>query len=182
MPVAVSAWFDESTESSIRAMWKRLADAGFSRELHDGPYRPHITLALYERIDRAAFVPATRQQLSTWRPFPVVFAGLGVFLNDAPTVYLSVTPSDRLHQLHREVHELLRGRAQGPAPHCLQDSWNPHATLAFALPGATFLEAMDLLRATALPFEGIVDRVGVIETPVEVELETLWLQEAGVKA
>jgi hypothetical protein len=36
-------------------------------------------------------------------------------------------------------------------------------------------KAMDLLSAIALPFEGVVDRVGVIDTPTEVELETAWL-------
>ena len=179
MAVGVSAWFDSATESSIRAMWKLLADAGLSRTLHNGPYRPHITLAVYETVDREAFVPAARQHLLSLRPFRVVFAGLGVFLNDPPTAYLSVTPSDQLHQLHRDVHDLLRTHAQGPAPHCLRDLWNPHATLAFELPGATFPKAMDLLRAIPTPFEGTVDRVGVIDTPAEVELETVWLHEAG---
>jgi 2'-5' RNA ligase len=175
MAIGVSAWFDSATESAIRAMWKQLADAGVSRTLHDGPYRPHVTLAVFETIDREAFVPAIRQHLSSLRPLPVVFAGLGIFLNDPLTVYLSVTPSDRLLHLHRDVHELLRGRAQGPTPYYLQDSWTPHATLAFALPRTMLPKAMDLLSAIALPFEGVVDRLGVIDTPAEVELETAWL-------
>jgi len=57
MAVGVSAWFDSATESSIRAMWKLLADAGLSRTLHDGPYRPHIThamsVSLHERKSKS---------------------------------------------------------------------------------------------------------------------------------
>jgi 2'-5' RNA ligase len=175
MAIGVSAWFDSATESKIRTIWKQLADAGLSRTLHDGPYRPHVTLAVYETIDRASFVPAARQHLSSWRPFPIVFAGLGVFLNDSPTVYLTVTLSNQLHSLHRDVQELLRGRAQGPRAYYLRDAWIPHATLAFALPGPALPKAIDLLRTIVLPLEGTIDRIGVIDTPAEVELETLWL-------
>jgi hypothetical protein len=34
---------------------------------------------------------------------------------------------------------------------------------------------MDVLRAKALPCEGTVNRVGVIDTPAEVERDTVWL-------
>jgi hypothetical protein len=69
---------------------------------------------------------------------------------------------------------LLRGRAQSPVLHYVRNSWNPHATLALELPGSALPQAMDVLRTTALPFEGIVDRVGVIDTSAEIELETVW--------
>jgi len=178
MAIAVSAWFDMQTESRVRDIWWTLAEAGLARTLHDGPYRPHVTLAVYDAIDRREFTATLRARLSALEPFPVVFSGLGAFLNKPPTLFLGVTQSKRLRQIHLGVHELLAAVGSGPVAYHLPDSWNPHCSLALELPGAAFPRAVELLSTLALPFDGMVDRVGIIDTPAEVELEVLPLGAA----
>lgn len=175
MVIGVSAWFDVRTESAVRDIWRMLADAGISRTLHHGPYRPHVTLAVYETIDRPTFTAALRRHLASVRSFPVVFSGLGVFLNNPPTAFLSVTLSERLRQLHCDAHELLEHTGRGAVAYHLRDRWNPHCSLALELPGPTLPKAVEFLRTLSLPFEGLVDRVGIIDTPAEIELDVVPL-------
>lgn len=175
MAIGVSAWFDTRTEVHIRGIWKSLADSNLSRTLHEGPYRPHITLGVYETLDRPSFTTALREAVLCTPSFHVVFAGLGVFLNNPPAAFLTVTVSEHLRQLHCLVHELLSRTGRDPIPFYLADRWNPHCTLAPELLEQSFPKAMQLLSKLSLPFIGVVDRVSIIDTPAEVELDVVHL-------
>lgn len=47
MAYAVSLFFDEPTTAAVRHAWTRMAEAGVSSLLSNGPYCPHLTLAIY---------------------------------------------------------------------------------------------------------------------------------------
>jgi 2'-5' RNA ligase len=173
--IGISAWFDLETEENIRGLWRVLADAGLARALFDGPYRPHVTLGVYHEVDVSELIAALRPQLLSIRPIPIRFAGLGAFLNDPPALCLSVTQSRALNELHSRVHDLFAVLGRGPVAHYLPDAWNPHCTIALELPGRTLPQAVELLSTMALPRGGVIDRVGVIDTPAEIELEALQL-------
>jgi len=173
MAFAVSAWFDAPLESRVRATWRLLSETGLSSVLHEGPYRPHITLGIYEQLDCSAFSGALRRANRGHAGLPVVLPSLGVFNNDSPAIFLGVTVSQALLDLHAGVHRLLTAHGQGAFAYYLPGRWNPHCTLAPAMEPTKLARAMILLNEMKLPLVGSIERLGIIETPAEVELEAI---------
>lgn len=173
MAFAVSAWFDAALEGRVRAIWRLLSERSLSSALHDGPYRPHITLGICEELDRSAFSGALRRAIEAHASLPVILPSLGVFNNDPPAIFLGVTVSQALLDVHALVHRLLTAHGKGPHAYFLPDRWNPHCTLAPAIEPTKLARSMILLNETELPLVGSIERLGIIETPVEVELEAI---------
>jgi 2'-5' RNA ligase len=173
MAFAVSAWFDAALEARVRAIWKLLSEASLSSDLHKGPYRPHITLSIYDELDRSAFSGALRGAVQAHAGLPVALPSVGVFNNDPPAIFLGVTVSQALLNLHALVGRLLVAYGKGPHGYFLPDRWNPHCTLAPAIEPTKLAHAMILLSELKLPLVGSIERLGIIETPAEVELEAI---------
>ncbi|RIL05360.1 MAG: hypothetical protein DCC71_10520 [Proteobacteria bacterium] len=173
MAFAVSAWFDAALESRVRAIWTLLSESDLSSAFHEGPYRPHITLTVCEELDRSAFSGALRQAIGNSRPLPVILPSLGIFNNDPPAMFLGVTVSRDLLDLHAVVHRLSTAYGRGPRAYFLPGRWNPHCTLAPAIAPTELARAMVLLSEMKLPLVGSIERLGIIDTPAEVELEAI---------
>jgi hypothetical protein len=45
----------------MRDTWRLFAESGLSTTLHEGPYRPHVTLAVYESVDLDVLTPSLRE-------------------------------------------------------------------------------------------------------------------------
>ena len=178
MAIAISAWFDAGTEAIVRGIWKSLAEQGLSRAMHGGPYRPHVTLAVYESLAAHAASAALQRGLATMHEFRVTFAALGIFLNDAPTVHLTVTTSDSLLRLHATCHDLLAGIGSESLAHHRANRWNPHCTLAGNLRRDALARTIEFLGRLDLPFDGTVQSVGIIDTPAESELDRIPLRSS----
>lgn len=175
MAFAVSAWFDAALEGRVRSIWRLLSERHLSSSLHEGPYRPHITLGVCEELDRSAFSSALRRAIPSSRRLPAVLPSLGVFNNDPPAIFLGVTVSPDLLDLHALVHRLFPAHGQGPSAFYLPSRWNPHCTLAPAVGPTELARAMILLTEMKLPLMGSIERVGIIDTPAEIELEEITL-------
>jgi 2'-5' RNA ligase len=173
MAFAVSAWFDAALENRVRTIWRLLSESHLSSALHEGPYRPHITLGVYEELDRNAFSGALRRAIRSLRRPPVILSSLGVFNNDPPVIFLGVTVSPDILDLHALVHRLFHAHGQGPRAYFLPGRWNPHCTLAPAIEPTKLARAMAFLTEMKLPLVGSIERLGIIDTPAEVELEAI---------
>jgi 2'-5' RNA ligase len=171
MAMGVSLWFDEAFEDAVRAVWRAVRDAGVASKLTDGPYRPHVTLGVWDRVDRPEADEVLAELTSARVPFAVRFDAFGAFSGPEPGLVLTPTLTTRLRDLHEAAHASLAAHAYEPTPHRLPEAWNPHCTIAWGLPAARLPEALAVaLRTLPLPITGTADRVGLIDTPVEVEL------------
>jgi len=173
--IGISLWFDTALEARVREIWSDLAAQDISALLHDGPYRPHLTLGVWERLDVGACVLALREAAPAWPAFPIKLASVGAFPGDEGASFLQPAMSASLLRMHRQVHELASTFATHPFPYYLPDAWTPHCTMAWRVPRPRVLQAVDLLLSCGLPFEGRVVAVGVIDTPTEVELHRIEL-------
>lgn len=172
--IAVSAWFDEPGEARVREVWRRMAEAGVDGSLAAGPYRPHVTLGVWETLlpDEAT---ARLRGLGA-RALPLVFRSLGVFPGEDAGVYLVPVVTHELRELHERVHAALDGIATGPVDRHVPGRWEPHCTVAWRLDAPRIRGAVEVaLDAEVLPLQSTVTRLGVIETPAEVELECVSL-------
>lgn len=85
-----------------------------------------------------------------------------------------VRPRSPLRALHERVHVALAEPADGPAERHRPGRWEPHCTVAWRLERRSVPAVVALLlEANALPLEATMTRVGLIETPAEVELGSL---------
>jgi hypothetical protein len=53
--------------------------------------------------------------------------------------------------------------------------WNPHCTLAPDLTNAKLPDFAEFGATLKLPIEGTIDRIGIIDTPAEIELKEILL-------
>jgi 2'-5' RNA ligase len=119
--------FDRDTEAAIRNIWKALATAGIPSQAPAS--RPHVTLAVAERID-----PQVDRLLSpVARRLPLGCAvGAPVLFGRANVVFARlVVPTSELLALHAEVHRVcLPHLTPGPMANSLPGQWTAHVTLA----------------------------------------------------
>ena len=172
MAIAISAWFDPLTEARVRDIWQALHERNLCSTLHVGPYRPHMTLGVYQQLDSLpALTLALRQLTEQTAGFDCRFSSLGLFVNERPVVFLAATASEALSSLHVQVHQVLARYGRNPVAHGLPNYWTPHCTLALSLERAKLTPVLDYLLALDLPIVGQINRLGIIETPTEVELD-----------
>ena len=171
MAYAISLFFDNATDKSVRALWRRIEAAGHSSFLAQGPFHPHLTLAIYERLDTEGFRDPLATLAACQPPLLVALPSVGTFPGSEGAVFLAATMTAALLGLHRQVHTLLIEYGETPVPYYVPDRWNPHCTVArFLTPvqvAPTVALCRDLIPDTLL---GTLTQIGVIETPAEIEL------------
>ena len=131
--------FDRDTEAVLRHIWEDLAGNGIPSQAPAS--RPHVTLAVAERIDPevdALLSPLTRR-------LPLSCAiGSAVLFGRANVVFARlVVPTTELLALHAEVHRLCHPHmSPGPVSNSLPGQWTAHVTLARRVGGAQLGRAL----------------------------------------
>jgi hypothetical protein len=131
--------FDGDTEAAIRRIWADLAGAGIPSQAPAS--RPHVSLAVAERID-----PQVDELLSpVSQRLPLRCAiGAPVLFGRANVVFTRlVVPTSDLLALHAEVHRLcLAHLVPGPMSNSLPGQWTAHVTLARRVGGGQLGRAL----------------------------------------
>lgn len=131
--------FDPGTEDSIRRIWGDLAAAGIPSQAPAS--RPHVTLAVAERID-----PAADESLAPVRarlPLPATIGAPVLFGRGEVVFARLIVPTSELLALHAEVHRLCGPYlAPMPLPNSLPGKWTAHVTLARRVGGAQLGRAL----------------------------------------
>jgi 2'-5' RNA ligase len=162
MGYAVELLFDPATEAAIKGLWARLETAGLpslASRTHRR-HRPHISLAVAERIDTGQLqdvrdcLAATHLDVTLYAP--AVFPRPGV-------LYLSVVPTLALLQVHEEVHAALGDSIVTPRDGYAVGAWMPHCTLAQDVTRAQLARGIDLLHEQR-PVTGHVTSAGLLDT------------------
>jgi 2'-5' RNA ligase len=184
MPHSISLWFDEGSESRIRNIWADIAASGVPSKYHHGPYRPHITLAVYNDLEVKDFSEALRDYSSNRPTFNLSFESLGAFPGSIGALYLPPKPTLRLLETQREVLNILSNFGSGVAsPHYKTDSWTPHCTLCVGVTAEDLNRAFELCQRSFEKIDAQVNRIGVIQNPEEIELYQAFFsgQQAAAK-
>ena len=124
---SIELLFDGETEATIRHIWDDLAAAEIPSRTPTG--RPHVTLAVAERIDADVdelLRPVVRRlPLRCAIGAPVLFGRSNVVLTRL------VVPSRELLDFHAEVHRLCGPHlVPEPMANSLPGQWTAHVTLA----------------------------------------------------
>ncbi len=131
--------FDGDTEATIRRIWDDLAAAGIPSQAPAS--RPHVTLAVAERID--ADVDELLGPIAQRLPLGCAI-GAPVLFGRANVVFARLlVPTSGLLDLHAEAHRLcLPHLAPGPMANSLPGQWTAHVTLARRVGGSQLGRAL----------------------------------------
>jgi 2'-5' RNA ligase len=144
---------DARLDSALRAEWSRLIDAGLpSAGRHQAPSnRPHVTLAVRERLDVTALVDSL--------PLPIELGGVLLFGRARRYVLTrQVVPSAALMELHAGIAARL-GPPEARYANTAPDRWSPHMTLARGLDAEQLALALHVIEHPPLAGEGRALRV-----------------------
>ena len=163
MPFVVELYFDPSTEERIGGAWKAIDDAGISDSMRKGGYRPHVSLGVCDRLETDSLA----QELSTFAvgvaPFRLSFPNIGIFSTSEGVVYLGVTVTEQLLNVHARFHEIFKKHAQEQREYYAVGRWVPHCTLAFGLSEEQIVETVTICRQIDLPVSTEVKEIGLVE-------------------
>jgi 2'-5' RNA ligase len=169
VPWAVSGWFEAGAEAWVRDCWEKLAAAGIDSSLHEGPYRPHVTFGVWESLADGAADAIARFARET-APLTLRCESLGVFTEPEAVVFLAALQTHRLSRTHESLHGAIAPVTSGAVAHYEPGHWLPHCTLAWHLRPEDIASAVATAAETfTLPLSLRVDRLGLVETPAEVE-------------
>ena len=147
---------DTTTDALMRAEWRRLLDAGLpSAGRHEGESnRPHVTLAVRERVDPATFAP-----LAAMLPVPLELRGVLLFgRGDRFVLTRAIVVTKQLMELHRAV-AFAAGTAEARYTNTEPDAWSPHLTLARRLHADQVSEALRVLELPEIEITAVSLRV-----------------------
>ncbi|WP_243074099.1 2'-5' RNA ligase family protein [Microbacterium sp. SS28] len=153
---SVELTLDAETEASVRDDWDRLlaADLPSSGRNPSPSNRPHITVAVRDRLDAVAFT-----RVAALLPIRLELGG-ALLLGHRERYVLArhVVVSAALLDLHRAVADLA-GRPEPRYSNTGPDRWTPHVTLARGLTAMRLATALRTIRAANVVGEAVGLRV-----------------------
>ena len=164
MPFVAELYFDPSTEECIRGAWKAIIDeAGISASMPDGGYRPHVSLGVCNYLEPNAFEKELSTFAASVTSFRLSVPNIGIFSTSEGVVFLGVTVTEQLLNVHAAFHEIFKRHAQDQREYYTVGRWVPHCTLAFGLSEHQIVEAVTICRQIDLPISAEVKGIGVVK-------------------
>lgn len=163
MPFAVELRFDTLTEERIFDVWNAIHEAGISSSLVEAGYRPHISLGVCNRLESSAFEAEFSTFVASVAPFPLSLSSVGIFATSEGVIFLGVTVTEQLLNIHSAFHGFFEKHAQEQREYYAVGMWVPHCTIAFGLSERQIAEAVTVCRQISLPISAEVTGVGLVE-------------------
>ena len=156
---------DPATETTIRTIWQRIADAGLPSSIDAAGYRPHISLAVYD-VDQFDVDGCYRKAAAYARqtaPIPLHLSHLGVFVSWENVVFLGVTPTAELLARQKAVLDLCRGQRDALRTYYAPGLWTPHVTLSFNLTPEQAQGILATVWDAGAPISGMIRALHLLE-------------------
>ena len=174
MPFVVELYFDPSTEERIRGAWKAIDEAGISASMLDGGDRPHVSLGVCNHLEPNAFEKELSIFAASLAPFRLSFPNIGIFSTSEGVVFLGVTVTKQLLNVHTAFHKIFKKHVQEQREYYTVGRWVPHCTLAFSLSERQIAEVVTICRQIVLPTSTEVKEIGLVEVS-PMSCRTLYL-------
>lgn len=163
MPFAVELYFDATTDTTVRQIWKAMADAGISASMLQADFRPHVSLGVCHQLDAEGLIHALSPFVTTLAPFPLSLSSIGIFPTSEGVIFLGVTVTQQLLDMHAAFYQIFEKYASNRLEYYQTGVWVPHCTLAFDLSLDRLADAVTVCGQTALPILGYVQEIGLVD-------------------
>ncbi len=176
MRTAIVLLMDPGAEAQVLETWTQLRDTGLSSTMLDIEARPHVTLAVYDDLDAAAFRVRAEPFFRAEAPIGLSLSSAGTFPGEMGPVFLAPVVTPALLGLHTRFHEQFSDLESTSHAHYRPDAWVPHATVGLLLDDDEVPRAVKMARAAPLPIEGrFVSVLAVLFEPGALKpVETLY--------
>ncbi|MEV0697392.1 2'-5' RNA ligase family protein [Saccharopolyspora sp. NPDC050389] len=161
MAQAVVAFFDDAADSEIRALWRRLDEAGVP-SLATRKHRPHVTFAAAGGMPTAAR-KALRAELELLSIPDLWLHTLGTFPGEERVLLLGAVVDTELLAVHSAVHDALAGRVQHPSAYYFPGAWIPHCTLAQGITDDQLAAGFQALQPPE-PVRAGISEIAIVDT------------------
>lgn len=155
MPMAIVLSFDPAADGHIRAIWKRLADAGLGDPVPaleaEGP---HLSLAVFESGDKELLGSRIKALADKFEPIKIQFDAVSVFPGQSHVLFLPATVSRPLLDLHQACHTKIQALVKDWHPYYLPEQLLFHCTLAMGLDQGQIQTALGLAGGMGLLWHG----------------------------
>ena len=124
MPIAVECYVDEEYSERVRRLWALLQS-----HLPALGYRPHFSMAVFDEVDIETLRPIVDEFSVEQKQFVVDVTSLGAFCTDPAVVFLAISKTKELIDLHAKFHAMVASRHLQPVSYYSPNKWTPHITL-----------------------------------------------------
>jgi 2'-5' RNA ligase len=172
MAQGLVVFFDDEAEAAIRALWRRLDDAGVPSLLGhaNGRFPPHLTYAMAGTIPRGARTALREDLAQLWLP-DLWLHTLAVLSSTENVLMLSAVVDSELLAVHSAVHDALAGKVKNPSAYYLPGTWVPHCTLAQGITDEQIVAGIAALHPVE-PIRAKVRQVAIVDSRT-AEIEPL---------
>lgn len=170
MKYAIELFFNEELEKRLLYYSQRIADEKLSTKYFEWKTRPHITLGCFNDVDEKACIEKMKLFAQKQTAFPAYIGSLGMF-TDTKTIFASPIMTGSMYQMHRELHEHLRGFDTRGWEWYLPDRWVPHCQIALMKEDdeESYYKACDLVLREFEKVYGVFASIGLVKISFPVE-------------
>ena len=164
MGFAIVGYFDGITDAKIKNLWRQMADAKVDDYLINSANNPHFKFAMLSELDVAAADRIMKQTAESIGKIGIHFKKFGFYPSEQPFVTLDIADNDAVLRLHKTIIERFSNiGTQDANGYFTPGVWKPDIQLTTAFDKKKIACAINCLMETSLPFDGYLDRIGMIE-------------------
>ncbi len=178
MPYGVTMFADHDTEQVIWDIWYRLKEYGITTFMLDNKVRPHITMAIYDKIDTDQFLEEFMGFVKVSSPVPLILSSVGTFLKSTGTVIVEPALTPQLMSMYSDFHECFNAYTPALEPFSRPGKWMPHFTLSSHLDRDQVIRTIETALTVDFPEKSMIREIGFGEFNFEEKKKTYrvnWL-------
>ena len=169
--------FDSATTKVITDVRDQvLTNIGMSHERH-GLFTPHLSLASSPSDSFTLAFDQIESLCARYKNLPLKLSHIGAFKGASHTLFLGITPTAELLDLHRELHSLLEQHRIQQVDFIRPNAFVPHCTLATNITNEHLLQGMRLLEGLSLPLLATAESLSLVEYFPEKVVSSCTLAE-----
>src|SRR6266480_4235444 len=126
----IVSFLDNDYNRLVEERWTELERVFSVHGVYVTPY-PYFSYHVAQDYDVDKIEPVLQRITSNITTFKVRTRGLGVFTGTSPVLYIPVTRSLELTQLHEELWQEIASASSGVQQYYNPDQWMPHITIGF---------------------------------------------------
>ncbi len=164
MGYAIVGYFDPVSDERIKKLWRGLADIGVDDYLINSENNPHFKFAMFDTLDVGLAEKELRQIAAETKAVSLHFKKYGLYPNSRPFLTIDISDNIGVLKLHQDILNMLREYgASDTREYFVPGIWKPDWQLTVSFDKERLYDAISFLSETQLPFDGRLDRIGIIE-------------------
>jgi 2'-5' RNA ligase len=170
MPYSIGLYFDNETESMVRAIWKQLADLKLADYFYISGNVPHITLGIFNVLSIDDIKNELEEISKSKRAFPISFQHIGIFQSSTNAVFWAPVVTQEFLEFHREFYtRILNTGATTESDYYSPGRLVPHCGLAMEVKDLRLIpQIVEVCLPLPNPHNALVTEIGMLKIrPVE---------------